>query len=340
MNMENERALYLITRKLAGEATLSELEELDALLANDIAMQYSVSLLEELESMPTLPQGEEEQMLQSRLARLNLSEEMPATKRRILPILKWATAAAVAALMVSSAGWYLYKKKSHSSITAREISTRPGSRTNVVLEDGTRVWLNADSRIESVQGKREVTLTGEAYFDVVSDANNPFIVHVGKIDVRVLGTTLNIKAYPGQGAVETSLIKGKLEVDLKEGSGRKIVLLPGQKAVVATPGVQPPDQLMPIDYAVSNMATDSTTGQLTETGWLNNQLSFKQQSLPEILQELERWYGINIELKNDRYNQEIITGTFKDKDLYQVLQALQLSAGFKFHTDSLGVHIY
>ncbi|MBV7530656.1 FecR family protein [Chitinophaga sp. sic0106] len=338
--MENERALYLITRKLAGEATLSELEELDALLANDIAMQYSVSLLEELESMPTLPQGEEEQMLQSRLARLNLSEEMPATKRRILPILKWATAAAVAALMVSSAGWYLYKKKSHSSITAREISTRPGSRTNVVLEDGTRVWLNADSRIESVQGKREVTLTGEAYFDVVSDANNPFIVHVGKIDVRVLGTTLNIKAYPGQGAVETSLIKGKLEVDLKEGSGRKIVLLPGQKAVVATPGVQPPDQLMPIDYAVSNMATDSTTGQLTETGWLNNQLSFKQQSLPEILQELERWYGINIELKNDRYNQEIITGTFKDKDLYQVLQALQLSAGFKFHTDSLGVHIY
>ncbi|WP_178372192.1 FecR family protein [Chitinophaga jiangningensis] len=338
--MENERGWYLITRKLAGEATPSELEELEALLKQDTAMQYSASLLEELDSTPMLAEGEEERMLQSRLAQLHLSEETPAPHRRLLPFLKWAAAAAVAALIVSAAGWHFYGKKNYKSITAREISTRPGSRTNVVLEDGTRVWLNADSRIASVQGKREVTLTGEAYFDVVSDANNPFIVHVGKIDVRVLGTTLNIKAYPGQGAVETSLIQGKLEVDLKEGNGRKILLLPGQKAVIATNSANTSDQPATVDYSVKNMATDTSTGQLAETGWLNNQLSFKQQSLPEILQELERWYGIHIELKNDSYNQEIITGTFKDKDLYQVLQALQLSAGFKFHTDSLGVHIY
>ncbi|HEY9260532.1 FecR family protein [Chitinophaga sp.] len=339
--MENERALFLYARKLAGEASPQELQELDQLLSKDTSLQYSISLLEHLESQPVLPDGEEEQLLQTRLAQLSLDDVATPRRNKVIPLLKWAAAAVVAGLVFTSAVYYLVDTHTPTAISARKIATRPGTRTNVVLEDGTRVWLNADSRIETMKGKREVTLTGEAYFDVVSDANHPFIVHVGGLDVRVLGTSLNIKAYPGQGAVETALIKGKVEVDLKEGEGRKILLLPGQKVTIAVATIKNEHQpVPPANYTVSNMTTDSTTGMLPETSWMDNQLVFKQQYLPDILKELERWYGVKIQLDNDRYNNEIITGTFKHKDLDQVLKALQFSAGFKYRTDSLGVHIY
>lgn len=340
--MENERALFLLTRKLAGEATVQELAELEKLLGQDISLQFGVSLLEQLESQPILPSVEEEQLLQKRLSQLSLDEAQPPRRNRVLSFLKWAAAAALAGVIITSGTYYLLKPPHQKLASAREISTRPGSRTSIVLDDGTRVWLNADSRIEQVKGKREVTLTGEAYFDVVSNANDPFVVHVGRLDIRVLGTVLNVKAYPGQSVVETSLIKGKVEVDLKDGEGRKILLLPGQKATVSlTAGNNTVNRpLPPIDYTVSNMLTDSLTGMPAETCWMDNRLAFKQQSLPEILKELERWYGVDIHLENDRYNHEIITGTFKDKGLDHILQALQLSAGFKYQKDSLGVHIY
>ncbi|NIG55781.1 FecR family protein [Chitinophaga sp. Cy-1792] len=338
--MENERVLFLLTRKLAGEATPLELDELSALLQADPSLQYSVSLLEQLESEAVLSPAEEDQLLQQRLSQLTLDETVPAKQYPIRSILKWAAAAVIGTLMVWSGKHYFLSSPAIKTISAKEIATKPGSRTSVVLEDGTKVWLNADSKIEAVKGKREVTLTGEAYFDVMSDANNPFIVHVSGVDVRVLGTTLNIRAYPGQGTVETALINGKLEVELKEGAGRKILLLPGQKATISTTEKNTDPAAPPIGFTVSNMTTDSATGAPPETGWMSNSISFKQQNLPDIIKELERWYGVNIWIENNRYDNEIITGTFKDKDLHQVLQALQLSAGFKYRTDSLGVHIY
>src|SRR4029078_631833 len=98
------------------------------------------------------------------------------------------------------------------------VSTKRGSKSKVQLPDGTQVWLNADSRIaynEKFQGNlREVTLEGEAYFDVVRDEKRPFVIHTAAIDIKVLGTAFNVRSYANEKNTETSLIRGSIEVTL------------------------------------------------------------------------------------------------------------------------------
>ena len=92
----------------------------------------------------------------------------------------------------------------------------------------------ADSTYDSLYGNnlREVTLSGEAYFDVVKNPKKPFIIHTGKINIKVLGTIFNVKSYPGEKTIETSLIKGSIEVSFPSTPSKKIILKPNQKLVI------------------------------------------------------------------------------------------------------------
>ena len=106
----------------------------------------------------------------------------------------------------------------------------------MLLPDGSTVWLNAGSRLtyDSLYGTtlREVTLSGEAYFDVVKNPKKPFIIHTGKINIRVLGTVFNVKSYPEEQTIETSLIKGSIEVSFPSQPSKKIILKPNQKLII------------------------------------------------------------------------------------------------------------
>ena len=114
---------------------------------------------------------------------------------------------------------------------------RQGSRTHLTLPDGTMVWLNAGSRLS--YGKnyntatREVNLTGEAFFDVAHNTQKPFLIHTARIDVQVLGTSFNVKSYPTDRTTEATLIRGSIEVSIKDRPSEKIILRPDEKLVVA-----------------------------------------------------------------------------------------------------------
>ncbi len=114
------------------------------------------------------------------------------------------------------------------------VATRKGSKTNLVLPDGTKVWVNADSRLS--YGKnfgnqlREVYLEGEAYFDVAEDKRKPFIVHTNNIDVKVLGTAFNVRAYGNEVNTQTTLLRGSVEVMLKKTTTGKFYWFPTKRS--------------------------------------------------------------------------------------------------------------
>ena len=132
-----------------------------------------------------------------------------------------------------------------SSNTAKEedstktLSAENGSRTRTILPDGSTVWVNAGSHISfdnDFKGQtREVTLNGEAYFDVVKNPKQPFIVHVSGYDIRVLGTAFNVKSYPGDKTIETTLLRGLVQVT-KQGETKRPLFFASKSKTGTRPG--------------------------------------------------------------------------------------------------------
>lgn len=221
---------------------------------------------------------------------------------------------------------YLHKADmddSRPGINVSEMITQKGSKSKIKLPDGTTVLLNADSKISYSKNfdvnSRVVTLTGEAYFDVVHNAESPFIIHTEKADIKVLGTELNVRAYPGEAKFETSLIRGKVEVDMKN-SNKAIILKPSEKIVLSKNNSTGYNltQVTKLDAAVA------------ETAWTNGQLSFIDESFATIATELERQYNVTIEFKNTTALSYRYTGIFDKTRLEDVLNILKLVKPFNY----------
>jgi len=236
-----------------------------------------------------------------------------------------------------------------SSPANNEIYTSNGSRTHVTLPDGTLVWLNAGSRI--VYGKnygtdsREVNLTGEAFFDVARDANKPFIIHTTRIDIKVLGTSFNVKSYPTDQTTEATLIRGSIEVSIRNRPSDKITLKPNEKLVVINedsslntlhkviPGI-PGRHSAAADesplVSIRKPTLEAATGAIIETSWVNNKLIFQDEEFSALARQMERWYGVSIKFNNPASEELRFTGTFQHETIEQALKALRLTADFQY----------
>lgn len=165
-----------------------------------------------------------------------------------------------------------------------------GGEYALVLNDGTRVHLNSMSSLRfpvTFRGRREVELTGEAYFEV-THTGEPFIVHTQGMQIEVLGTVFNISAYPGE-EYRATLVSGSVKVDA--GAGGSLVLKPSQQASLMPGGSEL--QVRTVETAFY-------------TSWVNGKINFKDQRLEDIMKILSRWYDIEVEypheaLKNKRF---------------------------------------
>lgn len=166
------------------------------------------------------------------------------------------------------------------------LTTPRGKDYQVTLADGTKVWMNAESKLEFPEtftgSTREVILHGEAYFEVAKDVAHPFIVKTDYFQTKVLGTTFNVKAYSDKDAnivlIEGSVMISNLE---KQGKGNEVTLKPGQ-------------QLSVLNSQFSIKEVDT----YPYTQWREGFFYFEKQTLFEIMQELGRWYNVNIAFDN------------------------------------------
>lgn len=175
---------------------------------------------------------------------------------------------------------------SPEEIAYNELSVPVGKRYHIRLSDGTMVYINSGSRLRYPvnmhhANTRDVFLIGEGYFEVAKDSLRPFIVHANnEMEVKVLGTHFDVRAYPDDQLMKTSLAEGKVEVTLKSSPNRKAVLMPGQAASWTKEG------------AVLEVASVNLDN---EMAWIRNKLLFIDEPFAVVLKKIERSYGVRVE---------------------------------------------
>jgi transmembrane sensor len=353
-----DRIWILTARKLMGDASNTELAELESLLEKHPAQQEILTRINDnwnnelvrdnefMEATYLVHLGRmKEQGFNLHNPVSDANEEMPPVRKNRFraPLLS------LALLLILGLGWFVFAKKQPLAVSQQlaenksEISTRNGNRTRIQLPDGSTVWLNAGSKLdyskEFGNKNREVHLIGEGYFDVVRNPEKPFIIHTTAVEVKVLGTQFNVKSYPGDKTTETSLIKGSVEVFVKN-RGEKWVLRPNEKLVVENE--LPRSVAAPVEKANGIVKREPLVAikELTyiqpdavipvEASWTRNQLSFKDEPFAEVAKKMERWYDVEFEFRNKKPENLMMYGTFTNETLEQALEALQFSFGFGY----------
>ncbi|WP_300602394.1 FecR domain-containing protein [Niabella sp.] len=336
MDKKLEHKFYrLFALKLSGEATAQELEQLETLLTANPELRFFCDELIKPVIADEAYGDRAEQSFAAHAVDMHLkglwqekeqTQAVPGKRGYWRRAAVYIAAACVVLLIVSLT--MLFNRKPPAHMAGNETATTKGSKSKVKLPDGTVVMLNANSRLsydEMFKGStREVTLTGEAFFDVTHDAAHPFIIHTHAGDIKVLGTAFNVKALDN-GFFETTLIRGKVAIRLKEHEDEEILLRPGQKLV--TRAKEKKTELLKI---VPLTIKDSV---VAETSWMKNQLFFDDRPLAEIAEELEQHFGVKIIFQSDKARQFRYTGSYNDTDLDQILELLKLSRPFRFHRD-------
>lgn len=194
-----------------------------------------------------------------------------------------------------------------------------GSEFCITLNDGTRVWLNALSELsypEYFSGeKREVTLTGEAYFEVMPDHTHPFIVHTADMNLEVLGTSFNIRAYGEEDCLTTTLASGKIR-QLYPASGDTLLLFPNEQSV----------------YDKKQQRLQVQEADLTAAlAWKEGRILLRNSTLDEIFRELNRWYDFEVSYQNERLkNMRFYLNIDRYANVESVLEKLQRTGGIQF----------
>ncbi len=348
--MDQSRIWLLLARKISGEATLDELRELEILLKNDPALSYHASLMKEIALKTPDPLTDVEEALKKQMALIQApGPGLQAKRSRRVYFRSMAVAASVliAAVAIWGIRTNLGQGRLKQGVLSSEVSTRHGSRSKITLPDGSTVWLNVGSKLNYDYGKsesREVVLEGEAFFDVQKDENRPFLIHTRKMDITVLGTTFNVKAYREDKTVETSLIQGKVEVTIKGDRPEKIILVPNQKIVLPNQETiaSPPANVAAAgkgQYVLSEVRINPRDSLVAETAWKENYLIFNNERFEDIAIKMERWFDVNVVFQDSIVKNYRFTGTFANETVEQTLDALQFSSMFHYHIDKKQVII-
>lgn len=360
--MDQDRIWLLIARKFSGEATREELLELKEMFKAHPDVQYAYLLMNELKESTQSGCGVEEveieTMQEEGLMKIVGSQE-ESYPWESAPRRGWFSVGAVmlSILCVALAGlaffaWDRKPSDKISSLTPQKqettvyVASKPSS---IVLQDGTKVWLNRGSTLRCSNGfdqkNREVYLDGEGFFDVAKDAKIPFVVHAGQwLDVKVLGTRFNIKAYPGDPYIETALITGKIAVNIKNNDKREVILKPHQKVTFYAKQQDDEVNEAAINHEnplqITDLKQSPVNHTIAETAWIQDKLAFNDITFGELAYDLERIYRTRISFKDAHVKAYHLTGEFNGESINEVLKALQITTPFQYTISHDSIIIY
>lgn len=209
---------------------------------------------------------------------------------------------------------------SQASPQFNTLETARGEQYQVILPDGSHVWLNAASSLKypvTFAGKeRLVELTGEAYFEVAHNKNMPFKVKTQQQEVEVLGTHFNINAYDDEKATATTLIEGSVKVTLAS-NNKNTVIKPGQQAMVHNAYL-----------AVQQVDTDDAIA------WKNGYFQFNDENLENIMRQISRWYDVDVQYQDNTLKAQTFGGTVsRYKNVSEVIKTLEFTNAVHFEVE-------
>lgn len=240
-------------------------------------------------------------------------------------------AASAAVIVVLLAGGWMARSSVERLTRPMVVYTQVGERSQAVLPDGTKVWLNSSSRVEYAASffsrKRRVKMDGEAYFEVSHDRHAPFVVSTNGLDIRVLGTRFNIRNNEDKHLITTVLLEGSVEASVTGERGTALRLHPSQQLIFDTD-------------TKSMLLTDIPTAERS-INWIYGRFSFEHNTLEEIAEELNRCYNVDIRFKDDALRQLRFSGDFQvDDGIYHIMSVLQLTSKFNYRIVDNDIEIY
>ncbi|MFA6580446.1 MAG: FecR domain-containing protein [Paludibacter sp.] len=241
---------------------------------------------------------------------------------------KWLRVAALFILpMLTAAGMYFYMSKNEFSSAPLIIAVERGQKANVTLPDGSKVWLNSQSKLTYSANfnkvKRELELDGEAYFEVAHNPQKPFIVKSNDIVVEALGTAFGMKAYNEDNLISSILMRGKVRVTTPDGES---ILMPNERVMY--------------DKTTHKKALSAVTNATDFTGWIHNELRFENESLGEIAKTIQRIYNVEIIFATEQLKNQHYTGTVNNNSLESVLNIITLTSPVSFQIDKQQVTLF
>ncbi|WP_341837168.1 FecR domain-containing protein [Chitinophaga pollutisoli] len=351
--MQKSRLIELLAKKKAGSISLKEQFELSKWLQDHDVDKDLADRIDDLFSMEYGPEWTEDEIKGKEKSWNRIMKSMHSDERAELPepkvprvftwrrIIPMSVASAILLCVAGAGTWYWTLARKEARSRQNIVGTEKGSRSRLTLPDGSKVWLNGDSRItygaSFGKNSRELTLTGEAYFDVVRDPHHPMIIKTDAITIKVLGTAFNVRAYPDEKTTATTLVNGKVQVSVNNKDAVSYTLSPDEKLIVNNesgladnrPGAHPKnEQLLENITKIKIVKTDAIP---PEAQWTRNKLVFANQPLHEVANILSRWYGVTVIVQgDDDMKAQQFTGIFENQNIQSVMESLQVAGGFSF----------
>jgi ferric-dicitrate binding protein FerR (iron transport regulator) len=246
-----------------------------------------------------------------------------------------------------------------SNIASNKITAPKGSKTQVLLADGTSIWLNSGSTLEYPQTFkkkiREVKLTGEGYFDVAKNPDKPFVVKTSDLNIKVLGTIFNVKSYPEEGTIETTLLEGSVAISKLEDNLRTknvVLLKPNERAtfikkegkiiqsevISRIPGdIKPKVASKP---RKEQMFLSKINDSERYTSWKDERLTFRNENFEQLCIMLERWYNVKINIHSEELKTYHYTGTLQNENIVDAIETFKLTVPFRYEINQDIIEIW
>ena len=361
--MKQENYYDILTRYLDGTASQNEAGLLLNWVKSDKQhMDLFIEMKDLWAKTGLLNKNDLETNLALQRFKNRLAKNHPSTTWQKELFVKYKNIAAILLIALLSGALLfslLSKRIEKAQVVYTETIIPDGQKGKMILADGTKISLNSGTRIRypsNFNGNtREVYLEGEGYFEVAHNKAKPFLVHSGRLTVKVLGTSFNMKSYPDENRIETTLITGSIKLFETKGKQNNEIttLKPNEQAVYdKVNGEMSIKQFHSVSTeiapAVLSKRSDSGSSS-TETlnpqvesiiQWKDQKLIFKDETFKEMAEKLTRWYGkkIHIEsesLKNNRYSGKFIY----NETIYQVLEVIRYTTDLSYYEKDHEIYI-
>lgn len=354
MDKKAEEHIDLIVGHLNSDNTEDESKRLNEWLSGD---ELNKKLFDEVRDLWLLAnQSNRNEKFDTLTALENVKKKIRKKQKKIVlsvnSILYRVAAIFVISFAIGVIVHYLYNnsKNLHTGKQLAElieINAPKGSKSFVKLPDGSQVWLNSDSKLfySSDFGKNErtVKLVGEAFFDVEKNKDLPFKVNTSEVTINVTGTMFNLKAYPDENTIETTLEEGEVIIEKKDSKNKEkiVTLKPKQRAVFT----KDKNETIVTETENPDLIKESTPNNKLETepivvddnidtelftSWKENKLVFRDEKLKEVFVILERWYGVKFDVVDDEILNYHFIGTIENETVTEVMKVIQFTLPIQF----------
>lgn len=279
-------------------------------------------------------------VLKDLLQKINKFDNQKSDRWKIIRTILKTAALLLFVLGFTWMGYMLYKQtnKPTQTISYNEIIVPVGEKSQIILSDGTHVWINSGSRFKYPlnfgEKTREVMLEGEAYFDVTK-GRKTFTVSTHDARIRVLGTAFNVKAYPEDRKTQTTVVRGLVKVEGLSGEVKSVLVGPDQMVDIRDRSRENENKGVRHSLNVMDNVNSNAI-----TSWKDQLLVFSDETFEDIAIKMERWFNVSISIEDESLKKERYTGKFiNNETVYQVLEAIKITTPITYHLENNEIRI-